>query len=101
MTDKEFVKNLNTLSREFRLVLPVLQEEEAPPDEFLSDWAHFLEACVKRGIKLSDPRWQRLTVLSNDPCARFDVKDDKNRPDSDFRIGLQLLVGMLDPDEES
>lgn len=100
MNDKQFTGTLNTLSREFRLVMPELQEDEAPPDGFLADWAHFLETAVKRGVKVSDPRWQRLRILSNDPCVRFDIQNDDRRPDSDFRIGLQLLVGMLDPEDE-
>jgi hypothetical protein len=101
MNDKEFTGTLNTLSRELGLVMPTLQEDEAPPDGFLADWAHFLESAVKRGVKVSDPRWQRLTVVSNAPCVRFDIQGVNKRPDSDFRIGLQLLVGMLDPEDET
>jgi hypothetical protein len=80
--------------------MPVLREGDAPPDEFLASWAEFLEECVKRNIKLSDRRWQRLKVEANDPCVKFALERDDTRPDSDFRVGLQLLVGLLDPDED-
>jgi hypothetical protein len=100
VNDPDFIRHLNDLSRRNELVLPIVAEGESPPAAFLEDWARFLEACVKRGIKLSDPRWQRLAVASNSPSTRFTLEGDSERSDADFRIGLQLLVGMLGLDEE-
>jgi len=99
MDDKSFISKLNKIARDHELVLPALREDETPTDGFLADWTGFLESSVKSGIMLSDPRWQRLSILKNTPHARFSLEDDEgDSPDPDFRIGLQLLLGMLEDD---
>ena len=99
MNDRDFIGKLNDLSLEGELVMPVLKEGDTPPQAFLERWTHFLETCVKKGIKLSDDRWQRLSIVSNDPVVRFDLGAPESKADEDFRIGLQLLVGMLGSDD--
>ncbi len=102
MEDKVFVSKLNTIAREEGLKLPFLTAGESPSSEFLDDWARFLEQCVKDGVQLSDARWKRLTVQSNVPHTRFSLDPGQDDPeDPDFRVGLQLLMGMLEPEDES
>jgi hypothetical protein len=101
MEDTAFLSKLNSIARLESLKLPFLQNGESPSGEFLADWARFLELCVKEGVPLSDPRWKRVTVSSNAPHTRFDLESGESTPDDpDFRVGLQLLMGMLGDDEE-
>ena len=96
MDDGLFLERLNEIARHHKLRLPVPRDGEAPSAAFLSEWARFLEDCVKKGIVLSDERWQRLTVATRTPHTVFDL--DRNAPaavDPDFRVGLQLLMGLL------
>ena len=61
-----------------------------------------LETCVKKGIHLSDDRWQRVSVLSKTPHTVFVLEDAGGDPgDPDFRVGLQLLMGLLEEQEEN
>lgn len=100
MKDRQFTDTLNAIARELELSLPVLNESEAPSSEFVADWAGFLESCVREGIELSDPRWRRLTVESNDPQTVFRLEaGEEGLQDQDFRVGLQLLMGLLDREE--
>ena len=62
MNDQQFVSILNTVWREHGLQMPTLRGDESPSSEFLGEWARFLEACVKKGVGLSDLRWQRVTI---------------------------------------
>lgn len=95
MEDDLFVAKLNRIAGERRLALPGL-DAAAPSAQVLEAWAGFLEACVRRGIRLSDPRWQRLTLSRTQPVAVFKLGPGApGSPDADFRVGLQLLVGML------
>ena len=100
MNDQQFISVLNRVSQEMRLQMPILEAPESATSEFLGEWAAFLEGCVKRGLGLSDDRWQRVAIESNTPHSRFtlDAAEDLSR-DSDFRVGLQLLLGMLDRGE--
>jgi hypothetical protein len=95
MEDDQFLAKLNRIALERRLSLPGL--DTAPPSaETVAVWAGFLEACVRGGIRLSDPRWKRLTLSKSQPIARFELAwVASGAPDADFRVGLQLLVGML------
>ena len=96
MDDDVFVSKLNEISREHRLKLPPLKESELPSSAFLDTWTQFLTVCVKKGLSLSDSRWKRLTVLSNSPHTRFSLEGEGEPPvDHDFRVGLQLLMGMM------
>ena len=100
--DQRFISKLNQIARGHVTPLPVLKRQEEPTSEFMSSWARFLEACVKEGIPLSDSRWQRVG-LSDDPTyTHFTLEaDEASEKDADFRVGLQLLMGILDPDDES
>lgn len=80
--------------------MPALDPEEGPTSNFLADWALFLESCVKKGVVLSDPRWQRVTINSNTPHTSFTLEADDEGADADFRVGLQLLMGLLGRDED-
>ncbi len=101
--DQRFISKLNRISRGLGAPLPVLKRQEDPTGDFLSSWARFLETCVKEGIPLSDPRWQRVG-LSDDPAySRFTLEaDEGSEKDADFRVGLKLLMGILeDPEDDS
>ena len=101
MNDQQFISALNAVSRERGLNMPHLAGSEPPTGEFLAEWAEFLETCVKKGIGLSDPRWQRVTIESNTPHSRFMLgAGGAPSMDADFRVGLQLLMGLLDRNDE-
>jgi hypothetical protein len=96
LDDGVFIAKLNEIAREKRLRLPDLRSGEPPSADFLEEWAKFLEECVKRGITLSDERWQTLTLASRSPYAVFAIeKGTTSVVDPDFRVGLQLLMGLL------
>ena len=101
--DQKFISRLNEISRNQGAPLPVLKRQEDPTGDFMSSWARFLEACVKEGIPLSDPRWQRLGVSDDRAYTHFTLEgDDGSDKDADFRVGLQLLMGILgDGEDES
>jgi hypothetical protein len=97
VNDTQFITILNAVSRDRGLHLPVLTAGQSPSGEFLAEWAQFLETCVRKGVGVSDPRWQRVAVESNAPCSRFTLEAaGETGSDEDFRVGLQLLLGMLD-----
>ena len=99
MNDQQFLSILNAVAREQRFHLPVLKPGESPSSGFLEDWAGYLETCVRKGVVLSDVRWQRVSIESNTPHSRFALEAGGDpAEDADFRVGLQLLLGMLDPD---
>lgn len=98
--DDHFLSKINDISRRNRLVLPALKSGEFPASAFLSNWARFLEECVRNGLALSDERWQRLTVSSRSPHAVFSLEGSSDGgSDPDFRVGLQLLLGLLEERE--
>ncbi len=98
--DDHFLSRINEISRRNRLSLPDRKAGELPPAPFLNEWAKFLEDCVKSGIALSDERWQRLTVTSRSPHAVFSLEGSASvAADPDFRVGLQLLLGLLEEHE--
>ena len=98
--DDVFLSRINDISRRNRLNLPARKPGELPPAAFLSEWAKFLEDCVRSGIALSDERWQRLTVTSRSPYTVFSLEGSPSEgTDPDFRVGLQLLLGLLEDDE--
>ncbi len=100
MDDARFISVLNAASQEHGLVMPRLREAEPPPGAFLSEWLGFLEACVRSGVALSDERWRKISVESSSPWTRFRLEaDGQAAPDPDFRVGLQLLMGMLEAGE--
>jgi hypothetical protein len=97
MEDALFLAKLNEIARENRLRLPALRSGELPTSDFLDDWAEFLESCVKNGIALSDDRWLRVAVASKSPHTVFSLDEEGHEAvDPDFRVGLQLLMGLLE-----
>ena len=101
MDDQRFLSRINSISRDHGLMIPAIQEGEPPSGALLERWAQFLEACVKQSISLADPRWQRLNAEARRDHTRFYLEDGAEPPsDPDFRVGLQLLMGMLEKDGE-
>ena len=100
MNDRQFISTLNAVWHNRGMRMPVLSGDRSPSSEFLAEWAEFLEACVKKGIGLSDKRWQRVTIQSDSPGHQFTLLAGKeSSPDADFRVGLQLLMGLLGTDK--
>jgi hypothetical protein len=97
LDDDVFLRKINDISRRNRLKLPTVKPGELPPASFLEEWAKFLEDCVRSGVTLSDERWQHLTVTSRSPHTVFSLEaTGEVSSDPDFRVGLQLLMGLLD-----
>ena len=97
LDDDAFVTRINEISRKNRLRLPALKSGELPSAAFLAEWAKFLEECVRKGVALSDDRWRRLTVKTKSPHTVFALEESSAvRVDPDFRVGLALLMGLLD-----
>ena len=95
MDDHTFLQKINTLLRRERMLLPPLPAENATADS-IAAWARFLENCVRSGIRLSDPRWARLTLAEGDTHTVFALQPaESGQPDGDFVVGLRLLMGML------
>ena len=98
MDDRTFLTTLNGILHKDHLILPALEAKE-PEADTISAWATFLERAVRSGVRLSDPRWSRLTVTSADPHTVFDLQSEGEEPATDdFAVGLQLLVGLLEDD---
>lgn len=101
MNDNQFLKNINRIVSDHHLCLPTIGDAPSKRED-VSTWAKFLELCVKNGIKISDPRWRRLAFAQQKPVTVFELKASTSEPtDSDFRVGLQLLIGMLEEDADS
>lgn len=100
LDDDVFLGRINDISRRNSLRLPAVKPGELPPASFLAEWAKFLEDCVRGGVPLSDERWQRLTVVSREPQAVFSLEASSDTAsDPDFRVGLQLFLGLLGEQE--
>jgi hypothetical protein len=96
MPDELFLDKINEILRAGGFDLPLLPLDEPPPPDALSPWAAFLERCAARGLRLSDPRWRRLRLDRRDGRLHFVLEGLADPPpDEDFRIGLQLLLGMI------
>ncbi|NIM19960.1 MAG: hypothetical protein GTO51_06920 [Candidatus Latescibacteria bacterium] len=97
MNDSQFISILNSITRKHRLKLPLLRADEPPSSEAISIWANCLKLCMKQGISLSDSRWKRVTIQDGEKCTTFSLeKSPEPLPDDDFRVGLQLLMGLLE-----
>ena len=102
MDDDLFIIKINEIARKNHLKLPALRSGELPSSEFLDVWGKFHEDCVKKGIALSDDRWQRVTVKSKLPHTSFALEHGSGeQADGDFRLGLQLLRGLLEAQNDS
>ena len=96
MDDRVFVTTLNEILEKRQFVLPPL-EAEAPSADTLRTWADFLEICVRRGIRLSDPRWSQLAISRSIPFTVFELHGERAaESQDDFPVGLQLLMGLLE-----
>jgi hypothetical protein len=101
MDDGLFLAKLNQISKEHHLKIPLLTSDEPPTSEEITNWASFVESCVKRGVSMGDPRWKRVTIESRVPHTTFSLEGGcEEPPDRDFRVGLQLFLGILERDEE-
>lgn len=90
-----FITKLNEIVQKNRLNLPILTAAEQSGEDIIR-WAQFLELCVKKGISLGDARWRRLIVTRREPHTIFALEGGLEAPpDTDFRVGLQLLLGGL------
>jgi hypothetical protein len=100
MDDRIFLTTLNGILEKGQLVLPPL-EPEAPSADTLKTWAGFLEICVRRGIRLSDPRWSRLALARSVPFTVFELHGEQaTEAQDDFPVGLQLLMGLLEDGQD-
>ena len=100
LDDHQFLLRINREAARAGRPLPPLVE---PSPETLRAWGTFLEACLRNGITLSDPRWERISVASREPVTSFHMDSAGPAPQDDaddFRLGLQLLMGMLDDAQE-
>jgi hypothetical protein len=98
MDDEQFLTTINKVTADNHLRLPVI-DSARPSAEAVAAWAGFLELCVKKGIRMSDPRWPLLALVRSKPVTAFELHGATGEPrDPDFRVGLQLLMGMLETD---
>ena len=99
LDDHQFLIRINREAARAGQPLPPLAE---PSSETLRVWGAVLEACLRKGISLSDRRWGQVSVASRAPVTAFHL--DTARPaqddDDDFKLGLQLLMGMLGDRQE-
>ena len=96
MNDAKFLAILNSVTEQHQLKLAVLSKNKPPSSEAVLAWATCLEQCIKQGIELSDPRWQRVTIASTKGYTTFALEQRTDEiDDGEFRIGLQLLMGMM------
>lgn len=101
MDDKKFISRLNQILSEQGLSLPLLNSENARNADVVSQWAAFLEICLKSGIKLSDERWSRVNIKKQTPVTVLEIDQPVSKPEEpDFKVGLQLLLGMLEQEEQ-
>jgi len=96
MDNEQFVARLNRILADRKLTLPPLDPVAPPSGDVVAQWAAFLQECVRAGIHISDPRWQQLSITRQGPVTQFVLDAPRpGEPDDDFKVGLQLLMGML------
>ena len=68
-------------------------------------WAGFLRSCVERGVSVGDPRWRLLEIRRTAGRPRFALPEDDPPAtpgaESDFGVGLALLMAMLTRDDSA
>jgi hypothetical protein len=97
MRDDQFIAKLNRVLAEQGGELPALEGSGPPDGHTLTFWADFLRACVRAGVELSDPRWAQLTVVRRGKHTELALDpQEQPEPDDAFKVGLQLLMGMLE-----
>ncbi len=102
MNNREFLDTLNRISRKRRLSLGRLGSGSEASVEEMDRWATFLGWCMNEGISLGDARWRRVRVMPCDGHSEFQYEGaEPAGHDSDFRVGLQLLIGVLTGYEEA
>jgi hypothetical protein len=96
MENDQFVARINRILMERRLSLPLVEGDETGDITAVSAWAGFLQDCVRAGIQISDPRWQRLRVARNTPVTQLVLDEDFESPsDEEFKVGLALLMSLF------
>ena len=96
MDNDRFIRRINRILARRGEALPVLNAASARDSAAVAAWAAFLQECVREGIQLSDPRWQRLRVVQETPVTRFALEgEDEEARDEAFKLGLQLLFGSF------
>lgn len=96
MDNDQFVARINRILTERKLSLPLVEGDEAGDVTAVSAWAGFLQDCVRAGIQLSDPRWQRLRVARKTPVTQLELDADSQAPpDDEFKVGLALLMSLF------
>lgn len=102
MDDRCFLETLNRLSRERNLMLGRLGSGSEISVEEMDRWATFLGWCMNEGISLADARWQQVRVAPAGGHSEFHLQvSEPVGHDSNFRVGLQLLIGVLTGYEEA
>jgi hypothetical protein len=102
MDNEHFIARINRLLAERGTELPLMEPDSTPDSDAVAAWAAFLQACVKSGIQLSDPRWSQLRVVRRSPVTQLALEagDTKGR-DDEFKVGLQLLMGIFGAGDDS
>ena len=95
MENDQFIRKINRILAKGGTALPPLDGATATDSHAVAAWAGFLEECVRSGIQLSDPRWQRLRVVRDAPVTELALEGEDAPHDEEFKLGLQLLVGIL------
>jgi hypothetical protein len=96
MRDEQFIAKLNRVLADLGGDLPSLDGSGRPDSKTVAFWADFLQACVRSGVELSDPRWAHLSVVRRGSATELALDPvDKPELDDEFKVGLQLLMGML------
>ncbi len=96
MDNDQFITRINRILGESGTTLPFPAPAETPDSEAVARWAEFLKACLKSGIQLSDPRWQQLTIVRHGSDVELTLESaGSGEPDDEFKVGLQLLMGLL------
>jgi hypothetical protein len=95
MDNDQFITRINRILTRRGVSLPVLDANTARDSRAVAAWAGFLEECVRGGIQLSDPRWKRLRVVQQAPVTKLALEGEDAPRDDEFKVGLQLLVGIL------
>jgi len=99
MDDVHFLRKLNEHAVRERLNKKLIERPD--DDSYVDRWVSFMASCLRDGLALSDERWSRLVVRDSGPAIRFELAagSPEEGRDADFRLGLQLLVGLLGTDK--
>ncbi len=105
MDDARFLSILNSALAESGVDLSAPASPSDPAA--VAAWAAFLRRCVSQGISIADPRWAGLEVrgagkrraLALSPGS--EPGPQQAGGETDFRVGLALLMAMLGRQDET